>query len=83
MARNTHISGHTDRISGLVRHITELAREVRRLRTIVMRDALTAHGYRLEHRPEANPPGLYIVNTNWRQQHGEEEADDGARFLCP
>jgi hypothetical protein len=78
MARNTHVSGHVDRISGLVRTIAALSKEVALLRRIVTRDALLAPGYRLEVRPEADPPGLYIVNTR-SGTDGEEEA----RFLCP
>lgn len=86
MARNQHVSGHADRLAGFARSVSALAREVARLRTVLMRDALIAPGYRLEHRPDADPPGLYIVNTRSHHDEGNAEVasdQDTARFLCP
>lgn len=75
MARNRTVSGHTDRVAELLVTIGMLRRDVERLRTIVLRDALLAPGYVLEHRPEGDPPGLYIVKKG-------ENPDDG-RYICP
>lgn len=82
MALGTHISGHLDSLTALARQVGKLSKEVARLKTIVSNDTLKAKGYHLEVRPDADPPGLYIIKPNQdpdhRSTHGEH-----ATFICP
>lgn len=81
MGLSTHVSGHLDSLTALVRQVSKLSSEVAKLRAIVSNDTLKAKGYHLEFRPDADPPGLYIIKPNQdndRSTHGEH-----ATFISP
>ncbi len=78
MALGTHISGHLDSLTALVRQVSKLSSEVARLKRVVSNDTLKAKGYHLEVRPDAEPPGLYIIK---RGNNGSAHED--ATFICP
>lgn len=84
MGLSTHVSGHTDNLTALVRQVSKLSSEVTKLKTAMSNDVLKAKGYHLEVRPDADPPGLYVVKPNQendindRSTHGEQST-----FICP
>lgn len=82
MALSTHVSGHVDKLTALVRQVGKLSIEVARLQRIVRNDALVARGYHLEIRPDADPPGLYIVKPNPTDESGNRNGEE-ATHICP